>query len=117
MNTELILEAYLQCALWSCTTEDDACLGDRYEIHNIAPESAEKARADVAVFLCKNVADLLASGLDEGEIGHNLWLTRNGHGTGFWDMDLGATGDTLSDACRALPEVCLYVGDDGRLHL
>ncbi len=25
--------------------------------------------------------------LDESQLGHDLWLTRNGHGTGFWDRE------------------------------
>lgn len=25
--------------------------------------------------------------LDPSQLGHDLWLTRNGHGTGFWDRD------------------------------
>jgi len=25
---------------------------------------------------------------DVGQLGHDLWLTRNGHGTGFWDRSL-----------------------------
>lgn len=25
------------------------------------------------------------SAFDPAQIGHDLWLTRNGHGTGFWD--------------------------------
>lgn len=33
--------------------------------------------------------------------GHDLALTRNGHGTGFWDRGLGAIGDTLTDEAKA----------------
>lgn len=25
--------------------------------------------------------------LDWSQVGHDLWLTRNGHGTGFWDRE------------------------------
>ena len=32
--------------------------------------------------------------------GHDFALTRNGHGTGFWDRGLGAIGDMLTDACK-----------------
>ena len=47
--------------------------------------------------------------------GIDYWLTRNGHGAGFWDRGLGAVGDRLSNACR-WQELDLYRGDDGKLY-
>lgn len=117
MNIDEILTAYLQCALWTGTDNDDVNLGDRYDLHNISREAVAKARADVVAFVAANQADLVASGLEAGHIGHDFWLTRNGHGSGFWDAELGELGDRLTDACSAFPEVDLYVGDDGRLYL
>ena len=32
--------------------------------------------------------------------GHDFALTRNGHGTGFWDRGLGRIGDMLSNECK-----------------
>ena len=32
--------------------------------------------------------------------GHDFALTRNGHGTGFWDRGLGEMGDMLSNECK-----------------
>lgn len=49
--------------------------------------------------------------------GHDFWLTRCGHGCGFWDRDLGELGDRLSDAARAFGEVWMYVGDDGKVYV
>ena len=55
-------------------------------------------------------------------VGMDLWLTRNGHGAGFWDRKLGSyngynIGDCLSEACKMLGESYLYEGDDGLLYL
>jgi hypothetical protein len=74
------------------------------------------AQAHVTKFLSMTPDDLL-HGLDPMQIGHDLWLTRNGHGVGFWDRGLGDRGDTLSEICRAMGEVDTYVGDDDELHL
>jgi hypothetical protein len=30
-----------------------------------------------------------ADNLDPAQLGHDLWLTRNGHGAGFWDRPAG----------------------------
>lgn len=32
--------------------------------------------------------------IDWSQAGHDLWLTRNGHGVGFWDRDDSAYGAT-----------------------
>lgn len=48
--------------------------------------------------------------------GHDFWLTRNGHGAGFWDRGMGKLGDRLADAARAYGSVDLYVGDDKKIY-
>lgn len=50
--------------------------------------------------------------------GHDLWFSRNLHGTGFWDRPevWGEYADTLSRCARTIGEVCLYRGDDGLLY-
>ena len=49
--------------------------------------------------------------------GHDFWLTRNGHGAGFWDRGLGEAGKKLTDAAHAFGECNLYLGDDDVIHL
>ena len=53
---------------------------------------------------------------DVGFAGHDFWLTRNGHGAGFWDRGLGEVGDRLSNACKAFGSYDLYIGDDGKIY-
>ena len=36
--------------------------------------------------------------------GHDFALTRNGHGTGFWDRGLGDIGDMLTEECKPYGE-------------
>lgn len=106
---------YLDCALWSSLDEDDQPL-DELGVEAVAPETRAKMRADVEAFVKANEASLLASGLRDEQIGHDFWLTRNGHGAGFWDRGLGAIGDKLTAACKTFPQVDLYVGDDGKIY-
>jgi hypothetical protein len=72
-------------------------------------------REDCNVFMRNNRFDLMV--VDPSQAGHDFWLTRNGHGAGFWDRGLGDIGDRLSVAARAFGEVNLYVGDDKKLYL
>jgi hypothetical protein len=44
-------------------------------------------------------------------------LTRNGHGSGFWDRGLGKVGEQLTAACGPYGSSDLYVGDDGKVYV
>lgn len=54
----------------------------------------------------------------EARAGHDFWLTRQGHGTGFWDRGLGEIGDKLTDACKSYGEApMLFETHDGEVTL
>lgn len=92
-------------------------------LDQLAPEAWAKIGEDCADFKAANEAALAEayaarpSDYDEDQAGGDFFLTRNGHGAGFWDRDLGASGEALSQAARAYGECDLYRGDDGRLYL
>lgn len=51
------------------------------------------------------------------QAGHDLWLTTQGHGAGFWDGDWGGLGNILTDFADASGSLGdLYQGDDGYLY-
>jgi hypothetical protein len=56
-------------------------------------------------------------GISDEQIGHDIWLTRNHHGAGFWDRGLGDLGDKLTEIAHSLGGSDAYVGDDGKVHL
>ena len=114
---DAITKAYLTCALWSSSDDNDEPFDSSYGINHIAPEDVMEAEKDCRNFCEENKALLEKSGLDETRIGHDFWLTRNGHGAGFWDRDLGETGDKLTEACEAYGEAGLYLGDDGLIYI
>lgn len=109
------IDGYLECALWSSTDNSDDSggnpLDDNYGPEDFSPTSLKAARADCESFVDANRDDLVASGLDAGQAGHDFWLIRNGHGAGFWDRGLGEVGERLSDACKPYGSVDLYVHD------
>ena len=116
MNIESILVNYAVCALWSSTDDNDEPLDANYDIQDIAPESFAQMRKDVTDFVKANKLLLARSGASEAQIGHDFWLTRNGHGAGFWDRGLGELGNQLTEACKTYAGVDLYVGDDGLIY-
>lgn len=103
--------AYVQAALF---TEE---LENSHNEANLDADARTQMRSDCESFL-DEVRDILShSGISLEQAGHDFWLTRNRHGAGFWDRDLGDIGQALSDAAHDFGEQTLYVGDDGVLYL
>ena len=47
-------------------------------------------------------------------IGHDFWLTSQGHGAGFWDRGLGEVGDILTDSADGYGDIVgLYLDEEG----
>jgi hypothetical protein len=88
-------------------------LDANYRAEDIDPESLEAMRRDVAGFIA--ASEPYAEAWDDEQLGHDLWLTRNHHGAGFWDRGL-AGGGKLTELAHCLGECDLYVGDDGKLY-
>lgn len=113
-------QSYIITAFWSSNDESDESGGEplenNYDWRDLAPAELQKMVADCVKFEDQN-SDLL-DGLDRSRAGHDFWLTRNGHGAGFWDGDYeDAVGEKLTQASHAFGECDIYVGDDGKLYL
>ena len=52
----------------------------------------------------------------ETQAGHDFWLTRNGHGAGFWDRGK-KDGDALTKIAEKFGEVSAYVIDNGQIEI
>ncbi len=109
-------QSYVTAALW--TETDDA---QNYSVADIAPPSLRKMEGDCRLFQQQNAALLVsfyAAGFDSERAGHDFWLTRNGHGSGFWDEDAPDDIRTgLTRASHAFGEQDLYVGDDKKIYV
>ncbi|MCK9355637.1 MAG: hypothetical protein M0R22_00590, partial [Dehalococcoidia bacterium] len=114
---------YIATALWSSNDESDESGGEpfdtNYDASDLAPETLEKMRADCEDFFTKAAPILdTIEHLDYENVAHNFWLTRNGHGAGFWDGDYPELqGDQLTELSKEFGEVNLYLGDDGQIYI
>lgn len=125
--------AYILTALWSSTDNSDPETGGEpldanYTQGDIAPETLGRMIADCERFQAANAATIEAAistgevrygpDFDEyGRAGHDFWLTRCGHGAGFWDGSWPEPyATTLTDAAQAYGSVDLYIGDDGLIY-
>ncbi len=108
--------SYIETALWSSMDNADESGGEpldaNYSASDIDPETMAQMIADAYSFQERNAELLSDSGLSDKRAGFYFWLSRNGHGSGFFDEDL----DALQDAAKRYGEFDLYVGDDGVIY-
>jgi hypothetical protein len=121
---DVMVRDYIECALWSSTDESDESGGNpmnqNYDLDDISQETLDQAIQDCITF-ANDFHDCILSlhqqcKYDQGQAGHDLWLTRNGHGAGFWDRGLGESGDKMTAKAKSMGAIYLYIGDDGLIH-
>lgn len=126
---ERALDGFAECALWtaSCNgmANHDDCRGEDCDaslrelgfadVGAFTAESIKVMREQIRAFIASaeeerpNVFD----GMGPEQIGHDFSLTRDGHGTGFWDRGLGERGDYLTNLCKPYGEGYVHIGNDG----
>ena len=120
INYDNALLEYIETALWSSpdTSEsEEEYLDGKYSIDDIDKDTLESLAKELKEFINKYYSLVSKEDKDKGisEFVHNFWLTRNGHGAGFWDGDY-KNGEALSSAAEKYGPLYLYVGDDGKIY-
>lgn len=116
------VKAYITAMLWSTSgTDADGEEFEDLQSFEIAPETVELIKLDCFKFYEDNFITLSyldAKGKHSFELsGHDFWLTRAGHGVGFWDRGLGIHGEVLTTASKNFEEVYPTIGDDNLIYL
>jgi len=111
--------AYLTCALWTATDDNGDPLDSNFTIKDFSAQTLKQATKDCTEFLSNNPNSFndTPDNYTIGQAGHDFWLTRNGHGAGFWDRDLDDAGESLTQACEDYRALDVVLGDDGKLYL
>lgn len=135
-RTEAVFLGYVECGLWSESCQGTAtafhsdpssCHGDdcdsslshdlKFSHEDLSADAARDMEADVEGFIksCLEERPDCFDRMDDDQIGHDFWLTRNGHGAGFWDRGLGELGDFLTKMSKPFGEAHLYVNNNGEV--
>jgi hypothetical protein len=115
------LQAYLACLIWTGLDWADATgpngdprqLDETYDVDDIPSDVVTHLSEELQDFLRSNWSDVAS--MDPEQVGHDFCLSRNGHGTGFWDRGDGERGRRLHEATKPYGSLDLQVADDGSL--
>jgi len=123
---------YVDVALATCTDNSNDSGGEpldrNYNVKNIDYKTLERMIKDCKDFQRKYEELYSSAGWDDGKAAYDFWLTRNGHGAGFWDRDSSTLFSTelrqrggeeaieevrkqLTKASKSYGEYDLYVGE------
>lgn len=124
--------SFLTTLLWSSSNDNGEPLGSEYSISDIDDSDRVIDRVicqfismveeDPLLISIENIIEL--TGNDSDTIAHDLCLTINGHGAGFWDGDYspdgivsGIIGDRLTEIAKYFTEIGLYPNNSDRLSI
>lgn len=117
-----VYAAYYEALLWSSTDDEGEPLDRNYDDDDINEQSKVEIEVTIDDFLLASMPLLIKAENDElfdnfwKQVGHDLVLTQNETGVGFWESEWSDYGDTLTKFARKSPPCNIYVGDDEKLH-
>ncbi len=102
-------KAYIETMLWASTDDQEQPLDNNYGVDDLSPELLRQVQEDCQAFQEDNWNDICH---DLRRAGQDFWLTRNGHGSGFWDGAWPEAGERLTEVSKPYGSVDLYVVDE-----
>lgn len=126
-DIEAITDSAIEALNWSDGHESDCVYnglcepnerGDEYNCGGyLVVDSAlhEQIRDEVGTLGLEVWEQYLQAGGTLDQFGHDMTLTRNRHGAGYWDRGLGELGEVLSDWARCLGSLNSWVTKSGVL--
>ena len=115
-----MVAAYIATALWSSTNDDDTPMDAWYGVEDFDPEALLMLAEDCVEFLSESLSEIGPELLDHWSLpslAYDFWLTRNGHGAGFWDRTDRPHWEVLDRIAKRYGTQDIYRGDDGRLYV
>lgn len=127
LDEEKILRKYLECVLFTdspyyeSSGDDSNFVYHNFDVDDFTAETIDAARQLVTDFIDMAIDAGLEDELErwdrEHGIGYDLWLTRNGHGTGFWDRETSVTATALTDFAHSFGSAYAYLTEDEQINI
>jgi hypothetical protein len=121
-SLDAFTQGYIEAMFFTSTGPDDDIKSAT--VADLHPDTLKSIIFECAEFQEANRADIdeatdngRINGYDDAAAGRDFWYSRNGHGVGYFDRDIGDVGAKLQNAAYQACESTLYLGDDNFLHL
>jgi hypothetical protein len=112
-DLDIFINATIEALYFTDTGEEGQPNSDA----ELAPETMERLKADCTSFWHRMNYYLEPANQTASQAGHDFWLTRNGHGAGFWDGEWPKPyDDMLTKLAEAYGVFETYTGDDGLIY-
>jgi len=113
MKKSEFLTAYIEAMFFTDGSSDEDELNGK-TVDDMSFDFVTRAIKDCAIFETAHDREIDSAYMSAG---HDFWLTRNGHGAGFWDGDWPKDeGERMTATSKAFGETNVYVGDDGLIY-
>lgn len=100
--SNISLDSFIETGLWSTIDYDtDEHLDAKYSIHDCETEFLQSCQEFIDSFMELATPYFTEHELNHSPIAHDLWLTVEGHGAGFWDGDY-QQGEKLTEIVKQL---------------
>lgn len=114
-----MIRSYIAAAIWAghdwdnMDESDNPSDLDDYSEDDVTVSGYMRAARDCLDFYasCQDIAH----DWDADQFGIDFYLTRCGHGAGFWDRGKGPIGDALTDRAKVYGSADLFVTDTNQL--
>lgn len=117
------LTGAVESCLWSTMptpAEEDIAILETADQYTITEQEMGKLRGTLAYYVSDWFLEnypTICLAVDKSytweHVGHDFWLTSQGHGAGFWDRGLGEVGDTLTDSVNGYTDIVgLYLNEE-----
>ena len=115
---EKMTSNYLESALFTDEERLKEDVNDEYLDLEISNALKSNAKLDCTEFIKRCIeSNITLDGYNLSQLGHDFWLTRNGHGTGFWDRKeiYRGNADDLSKIASTFGTVNLFIDSSGKI--
>jgi hypothetical protein len=108
-------DAYIESALWASLDSEGIPLDEYHDASDIERNTLRAMKEDAKTFYTWYSEYF---GGDDKRAGYDFWLTRNGHGAGYWDGDWPEKlGLFLTEASNSFGEFVLDLGDNDKVYV
>ncbi len=90
--------------MWSSCDDESVPWDRNYNLSDFSVTAFAKATKDLLEF--KKKTENLKFEVDYDQVAHDLWLSRNGHGTGFFDKP-----EFYGEHCKGLQQLARDMGE------